>query len=186
MTDSHVFIGIGGNLPSPRFGDPLSVMTAAVGALGSAGIAVVRRSRWYRSAPLPPSDQRPFVNGVLAVTTSLEPHPLLDALHAIEAAFGRVRGEVDAARILDLDLLAWGQRVVDGDGGLWLPHPRLHLRAFVLAPMSEIAAAWRHPALGKSVDALLRDLPPGQWVEPLAGEGDNSPDPALSGPYRTA
>ena len=185
MTNSNVFIGIGGNLPSARFGPPLSVLTAAVDALGPAGITVARRSRWYRSAPLPPSDQPAFVNGVVAVTTALDSSAALAALHAIEASFGRVRGEVNAARILDLDLLAWGQRVVQGARGLWLPHPRMHLRAFVLVPMADIAAGWRHPLLGQSVQELLRALPPGQLVEPLAEEDGKSLLRSLSGADRT-
>ncbi len=85
----NVFICMGGNLSSPVLGPPQTVMAAALEALPAVGIVVQRRSRWYRSAPVPPSAQPLFVNGVLEVRTSLTPDSLLAALHAVEADFGR-------------------------------------------------------------------------------------------------
>lgn len=164
-----MFVGIGGNLSSPRFGPPEAVMAAAVDALPAAGIFVQRRSRWYRSAPVPPSAQPPFINGVLHVCTSLPPNGVLASLHTIEAEFGRVRGERNAARILDLDLLACGPLVLDRPSGVQVPHPRLHLRTFVLLPLIELAPDWRHPRLNRTAVQLLADMPAevaaGQWAE---------------------
>jgi 2-amino-4-hydroxy-6-hydroxymethyldihydropteridine diphosphokinase len=87
---------------------------------------------------------------------------LLSRLHAIEARFGRVRGELWAARALDLDLLAHGRliRVPAAVGDLALPHPRLAERAFVLLPLAEVAPGWCHPVLGRAVGDLIAALPP--------------------------
>jgi 2-amino-4-hydroxy-6-hydroxymethyldihydropteridine diphosphokinase len=167
MYGNDVFIGLGGNLPSEMLGPPLAVMAAALRALPATGIVVRRRSRWYRSAPVPASDQPTYINGVLEVETQMDAAALLQALHRVEADFGRVRGAPNAARVLDLDLLAFGRSVVRGEGGLTVPHPRMHLRAFVLKPLAELAPEWRHPQLGLTTTQLLAALPPGQWAEPL-------------------
>jgi 2-amino-4-hydroxy-6-hydroxymethyldihydropteridine diphosphokinase len=164
---SNVFIGIGGNLASETFGAPVAVLDAAVAAMPAFGIAVVRRSRWYLSAPVPRSDQPHYTNAVLEVETALAPAPLLETLHAIEARFGRVRSERDAARVLDLDLLAFTNLVIAEPSGLRLPHPRLHERAFVLKPLAELAPDWRHPLSGRPIAALIAALPADQWAEPV-------------------
>ena len=114
----------------------------------------MRRSRWYMSQPVPPSDQPWYVNGVVAVETALAPPALLEALLAVEAGFGRRRSAPNAARTLDLDLLDYdGTQCVSER--LVLPHPRLHERRFVLAPLAEIAPQWRHPRSGKTAAELL-------------------------------
>jgi 2-amino-4-hydroxy-6-hydroxymethyldihydropteridine diphosphokinase len=167
MDEDLVFLGIGGNLPSPTFGSPLAVMAATLRELPSFGILVRRHSRWYRSSAVPPSDQPTFINGVLDIHTSLDAEALLKALHDVEAKFGRVRSVPNAARVLDLDLLAWGRMVVQSEAGLCLPHPRMHLRAFVLKPLAELAPGWRHPRLGLSVREMVAALPAEQSAEPL-------------------
>jgi 2-amino-4-hydroxy-6-hydroxymethyldihydropteridine diphosphokinase len=164
---SNVFIGIGGNLAGETFGEPVELLGAAVAEMPAFGITVVRRSRWYLSAPVPRSDQPLYTNAVLEVETALAPAPLLRTLHAIETRFGRVRSARDAARVLDLDLLAFGDVVIAEPAGLRLPHPRLHERAFVLKPLAELAPDWRHPLSGRPIAALIAALPADQWAEPV-------------------
>src|SRR5579883_249158 len=117
-----ILIGLGANLPSPEFGAPPQSLEAALRHMADRGLRIGARSRWYRSAPVPPSDQPWFVNGVIAVGTALDPAALLEILHTIEARFGRVRRERNAARVLDLDLLAYDERVsAEGETPI-LPH----------------------------------------------------------------
>jgi 2-amino-4-hydroxy-6-hydroxymethyldihydropteridine diphosphokinase len=151
-----IFIGLGSNLPSDA-GDPLATCQAALAALPAAGIAVERVSPWYESAPQPPSDQGWFTNAVAAVATALSPPELMTVLHRIETRFARARTIPNAARTLDLDLLAYGDIVMGGP--LTLPHPRMAERAFVLAPLHDLAPEWRHPVLGQSAAMLLAQLP---------------------------
>lgn len=166
----QIFVAIGANLASPRFGAPPGSFAAALDLLGADGIEIVRVSRWYRSPPLPPSAQPHYINGVIAVRSGRSPEELLSRLHRVEGAFGRVRGERNAARSLDLDLLAYSDTVIAGGaGGLEVPHPRLSERAFVLLPWAELSPAWRHPLSGLTVAEMIARLPPGQEIEVLGG-----------------
>lgn len=161
-----ILIGLGANEPS-AVGLPQATLEAALAMLAAEGVAITAQSRWYRSAPVPPSDQPWFVNGVAAVTTRLDPAGLLALLHRIEAHFGRRRRLRDEARPIDIDLLAYDD-VVSGEGRTpRLPHPRLHQRAFVLLPLRDVAPNWRHPEIGQSVAALIASLPPGQQAWPI-------------------
>lgn len=169
MDRPSIFIGLGANLRSERFGSPPASLRVALHQLAARGVAIDAVSHWYRSPPLPPSSQPHYINGVAAVRCALEPSELLGLLHRIEAGFGRVRRHANEARCLDLDLLAYGDRVVDdGANGLRVPHPRLAERAFVLVPWAEIAAGWRHPLSGLTVAAMLASLPCGQDIERVA------------------
>ncbi|HZK88536.1 MAG TPA: 2-amino-4-hydroxy-6-hydroxymethyldihydropteridine diphosphokinase [Stellaceae bacterium] len=163
-----ILIGIGSNLAAPPAETPLQTLMAALVALPRSGIEIVARSGWYSSEPIPASDQPWFVNGVAMVSCTLSPRALLDRLLAVESDFGRLRGAPNAARTLDLDLLDCESRLCDTTT-LTLPHPRLHQRRFVLAPLCEIAPDWRHPRLGSSVRELLARLPPGQPVYRIGG-----------------
>jgi 2-amino-4-hydroxy-6-hydroxymethyldihydropteridine diphosphokinase len=170
-----VLIGLGGNLPSPVFGTPLRTLTAALAALADEGAAVVACSGWYRSAPLPSSDQPWYVNAVAALATELDPFALLAALQRIERQFGRVRGVRDAARTVDLDLLDYDGLELE-TRALSLPHPRLHQRRFVLEPLHELRPDWRHPRLGLTAAELLARLPAQQSVyrlRPFPGDPAN-------------
>jgi 2-amino-4-hydroxy-6-hydroxymethyldihydropteridine diphosphokinase len=169
-----ILIGIGANLPSKQFGTPLKACEAAVAALEEEGLRVVGRSRWYRSEPVPKSDQPWYVNGVVAVETDLPAEEVLSALHRIEARFGRVRRERNEARIIDLDLLAYDDQIVEpqelgseNPRGLRLPHPRLTGRAFVLLPLADVSGDWRHPASGRHISDLIAALPPDQIALPI-------------------
>lgn len=162
-----IMVGIGANLDSLRSGAPIQTCAAAVSALGAVGVSVVRRSRWYRSAPVPVSDQPPFVNGVIEVIFDYGPEKLLLLLHAVESEFGRERELINSARVLDLDLLTYDDEERNCGAGLILPHPRMHERAFVLRPFIELAPHWYHPTMGLSVSQLIALMPPGQIAEPI-------------------
>jgi len=164
--DRLILIGLGANLPS-SYGEPPATLRAALDRLDEAGVKTRRRSRFWHSAPVPVSDQPWYVNAVAAIETSLPSDRLLAVLHEVEAEFGRVRSVVNAPRLIDLDLLAYG-REIQGEGTPILPHPRLHQRAFVLRPLSDIAPDWIHPSNGRTLAEMIEELPQDQIIEPLS------------------
>jgi len=161
-----ILIGIGGNLPNALYGPPRDALSAALAQLEGGGVSVTFLSSWYRTEPVPRSEQPWFVNAVAALATHLSALDLLARLQALEARFGRRRGKPNAARVLDLDLLDYCGQTINTTS-LVLPHPRLHLRRFVLAPLVEIAPHWRHPLLGLTAEQLLARLAPDETVERL-------------------
>lgn len=163
-----IYIALGGNLHHPVHGAPVRTLTAALQALASRGAAIRRVSPWYRTAPVPASDQPWYVNAVAEIDTDWPADRLLAELHAVEAAFGRVRSDVNAARLIDLDLIDYrGETARGGPGQATLPHPRLEGRAFVLRPLADLAPDWRHPRTGTGIRDLLRGLPADQVAERL-------------------
>lgn len=161
-----ILIGIGANLPGPGNRTPLQTARWAAARLDTlVGMRLRALSRWYLTEPVPPSGQPPYVNAValLASSTPTEPDPagLLSRLQALEAEAGRVRTEPNAARTLDLDIIAMGERgqTLRAAPDPVLPHPRAHLRAFVLAPLLDVAPDWSHPLLGRSGRELMEVLP---------------------------
>ena len=161
-----ILIGIGANLPHPVYGQPRATLGAVLSALEKSGLAVTSRSQWYKSAPVPVSDQPWFINAVVQVETGLDPSGLMKLLLETEETFGRVRAEKNAPRVADLDLLAYGATVI-GEGEVVVPHPRLKDRAFVLLPLADIAPHWRHPVSGLDLDALISALPQGQQTQAI-------------------
>ena len=142
MTAERVFVGLGANL-----GDARAALAQALEALAALPrTRLVAASPLYRSGPVDATGPD-FVNAVAELDTPLTPRELLQALQAIEQAHGRQRPYRNAPRTLDLDLLLYGQRVID-EPGLTVPHPRLHQRAFVLVPLAELAPDLVHPLLG--------------------------------------
>ena len=166
-----ILIGIGGNLASARYGAPRNTLSAALVALRAERIGVLACSGWYRSEPVPHSDQPWFVNAVAEIATDLPADRLLERLHDVEQAFGRVRTVPNAARVIDLDLLDFhGEIAPARPGKATLPHPRLQDRAFVLQPLADLAPAWRHPITGTPIEDLLKALPAGQTIEALSSQ----------------
>ena len=155
----RAYIGLGANLGHPR-----AAIERALAALATLPATVLAtQSSLYRSEPIDAIGPD-FVNAVAAIDTRLDARNLLDALHAIERAQGRTRGAINAPRTLDLDLLLYGDECRD-DPMLTLPHPRLHLRSFVLEPLAELApdlqipgrgvlGAWRLRARGQRVERI--------------------------------
>jgi 2-amino-4-hydroxy-6-hydroxymethyldihydropteridine diphosphokinase len=168
----RALVALGANLPGPA-GPPRAQLDAALAALEARGVAILLRSRLFRSAAWPDPADPPFVNAVALVETALEPGALMALLHEVEATLGRRRCEPNAPRTLDLDLLDHGGRVHDGaDGGPVLPHPRLAGRAFVLRPLADVAPDWRDPRDGRALAELLAGLPADAVAEPIDGEGE--------------
>jgi 2-amino-4-hydroxy-6-hydroxymethyldihydropteridine diphosphokinase len=161
-----ILVAIGANLPAPLGTQPIETCRRAAAALdGLPGLRLRALSRWFRTAPVPPSGQPPYVNAVTVLqeepgTAGPEPASLLAALQGLEARAGRVRGEPNAARPLDLDIIAMGQdcQLVRTMPDPVLPHPRAHERAFVLVPLLDVAPGWVHPVLRRGVRDLLGDL----------------------------
>ena len=166
-----ILVALGSNLVTQRFDSSQKLLEEALKSLAKRNIQVKGRSSWYRSAPVPLSDQPWFVNGVVQVASTLDPKALLETLHAVESEYGRMRSRRNASRTLDLDLLAYDDQVISEADGLVLPHPRLQERAFVLLPLAEVAPQWRHPVTGLTAAEMLASLQPGQEVERIAEEG---------------
>ena len=149
MAAVKAFVGLGANL-----GEPETQVRRAVAALGNIrGTRLLAASSLYASAPVGVGQQPDFVNAVASVETELGARGLLDELLAIEARFGRRREFPGAPRTLDLDLLLFGDCVI-AEPGLVVPHPRMHERAFVLAPLVEIAPDTIVPGRGRAAQLL--------------------------------
>jgi 2-amino-4-hydroxy-6-hydroxymethyldihydropteridine diphosphokinase len=143
------FVALGSNLDAPR--EQVARGMQEVGALPQTRL--LKRSSLYRTAPVGFLDQPDFINAVVMVETTLAPLVLLDGLLGIERRHGRVREFLNAPRTLDLDILLYGDLVLH-EHGLTLPHPRMHERAFVLLPLSEIAPEAVIPGKGPVADLL--------------------------------
>jgi len=157
----HVaFIGLGSNLA-----DPSAQVSNAMRALGRLPqTRVVRCSSLYRSAPVGYLDQPDFINAVAQLETELAPRALLDALLALEHECGRTREFCNAPRTLDLDILLYDD-LAHHEHGLTIPHPQMHLRAFVLQPLLEVAPDCVIPGIGSAADAAKKCA--GQQIERL-------------------
>jgi 2-amino-4-hydroxy-6-hydroxymethyldihydropteridine diphosphokinase len=165
------YIALGGNL-----GDRAGTLLAAVKELNATpGVRVTRLSTFHDTTPVGgPTDQPRFLNAAAELATSLGPVELLAVLLAIEQKFGRVRREKDGPRTLDLDLLLY-DGLVRTDTDPIVPHPRMHLRRFVLAPLAEVAAGVVVPGMGTTVKQILSEL------EPQEDQLNSPPSPGFAG-----
>jgi 2-amino-4-hydroxy-6-hydroxymethyldihydropteridine diphosphokinase len=153
MTPSSiVWVGIGANLGDAR----ANVLDAIERLARLPGAKLLQTSSLYRTAPIDSSGDD-YVNAVASLDTDLDAHALLQALFDIEQAHGRERPYRNAPRTLDLDLLLYGDDIIDDAPTLIVPHPRIHERAFVLAPLAEVAPDLVIPGRG-AVSALLADV----------------------------
>ncbi len=149
----YAYIGIGSNLA-----DPIDQVKTAISNLQSLPDSqLVSWSSLYASPPMGPQDQPDYINAVAEIETALTAHQLLNALQAIEQQQGRVRKRHWGERTLDLDVLLYGQNVID-DERLQIPHPGIALRAFVLYPLAEIAPNLKIPNAGET-EQLLKSCP---------------------------
>jgi len=165
---SAAYLGIGSNL-----GDRAANLLRALKALRDAGLNLTAISSIYETGPVDYLDQPDFLNMAVAVSAPwIEPFSLLNLCLDVEGRLGRKRLTPKGARIIDIDLLLFGGAVIDGvhDGvALTLPHQRLHLRRFALAPLAEIAPELRHPTSGETIRRLLDDLKDSSSVSIYAG-----------------
>jgi 2-amino-4-hydroxy-6-hydroxymethyldihydropteridine diphosphokinase len=151
-----IVVALGANLPSQNR-TPRETLRAALSQFSDYGITVLRVSPFYASRAWPDPNDPPFVNAVAVVEAELSPLALMEKLHEMEEAFGRVRSLKNAPRTLDLDLIDYDGRAEPGPP--LLPHPAIQDRAFVLVPLADVAPGWRHPLSGKTAEDLIAALP---------------------------
>lgn len=146
-----VFVGLGSNLADPQ----AQVLRAMRELDDLRQVHVLLRSSLYRSAPVGYIDQPDFINAVVQLQTTLSPRGMLDELLALELRYGRTREFINAPRTLDLDVLLYDDRQ-HHEHGLTIPHPQMHLRAFVLQPLLEIAPGCIIPGIGPAAEAARK------------------------------
>ena len=162
MTETVAYLGLGTNL-----GDREANLRKALGLLpAESGLRLLRCSRIYETEPWGVAEQPAFLNSVAEVATTLAPERLLGVCKDVEERMGRQPGIRWGPRLIDVDILLYGNQVVRLPH-LEIPHPRLHLRAFALAPLAELAAATVHPSLGKTIGELAGAVEGREGVNPF-------------------
>ena len=157
MNQNKIIIGIGGNLHSSNGLHPIEIGKKAIKAMKSMSINVEKQSNWYRSDPIPKSDQPKFFNSIIVAKTNLNELDVLTSLHKIEDNLGRLRKNTNEARVIDLDLIDYSSKILESEN-IKIPHPRAHLRRFVMEPLFEVEKNWIHPLLKLSVTEILNQL----------------------------
>jgi 2-amino-4-hydroxy-6-hydroxymethyldihydropteridine diphosphokinase len=147
----NVFLSIGSNI-----GDRMTNLRQALGLIEKNIGKVAKKSHIYETQPWGEPNQDAFLNQVVMINTSLEPREMLEKITRIEREMGRERKEKWGPRVIDVDILFYGKRIIR-DKGLEIPHPELHKRGFVLVPLMEIAPEFEHPILLKQIDELYMD-----------------------------
>jgi 2-amino-4-hydroxy-6-hydroxymethyldihydropteridine diphosphokinase len=155
------YLSLGSNV-----GDRATNLNTAIDNLGVLG-EVVAVSSFYETEPVEFTSQAWFLNCAVALDTEITPRQLLDGILGIEQQMGRRRTQKKGPRVIDIDILLFGNLIVD-DSGLTIPHPAMHERRFVLEPLAEIAPDLRHPILKRTIQELREALPPGQAVRTVS------------------
>lgn len=177
MKSTLTIVAFGANVTSDA-GKPHETLQIALKLINQRQFDVLRVSSWWRTPAFPAESGDDFVNAVAAFQSALPPPEVLSQLHEVEAELGRVRQKRWEPRSCDLDLIAYGDQIAPDKAEverlmalgltaidqpppdqLVLPHPRMHERGFVLAPMAEVAPDWRHPILGRTTAEMLATLP---------------------------
>ena len=156
------FISLGSNLKKDNELSLKENLEIILKTFPENSIFVKKISNWYESEPVPLSNQPWFINTVVKVSTDKSPEDLLYKLHQIENLFGRKRSILNASRTIDLDIIDF-QGLVKSDS-LILPHPRMHLRLFVLLPLQDLEPNWVHPVLKQSIKELLNNYTSDQKI----------------------
>ena len=157
MHNQKIIIGIGGNLKSDDGDHPIKVAMKAITFLEDYSIKITDQSSWYESEPIPKSDQPNFFNCIVFAKTLLNELDVLKSLHEIEYRLGRRRRLVNEARVLDLDLIDYSNKILRNKE-IIVPHPRAHLRRFVMEPLAEVDKNWVHPVFKIKVKKILKKL----------------------------
>ena len=157
MKNDNLIIAVGGNITNKQGVHPTKVCDDAINLLKDYKIYIEKQSKWYISEPIPVSSQPKYFNKVIMAKSFLKELEILKILHLIEKKFGRIRKKVNEPRIIDLDLIDCFGLILDNEK-ISIPHPRAHLRRFVMEPLSEINSNWIHPIYKKSVSQILKDL----------------------------
>ncbi len=160
MMVSSIYLSLGSNL-----GDRKTNLKSALGKLPEKEILLLDKSCIYETEPVEVPEQPEFLNLVCRVQTELEPEALLRACQEIESELGRIRQEIKGARNIDIDILFYGQQILQRPS-LKIPHPAWCKRNFVLVPLAEIAPDFRDPVTAKTVAQLRRESPDGARVRP--------------------
>ncbi|MCP4395280.1 MAG: 2-amino-4-hydroxy-6-hydroxymethyldihydropteridine diphosphokinase [Alphaproteobacteria bacterium] len=157
-----IIIGIGANLPS-TFGTPYQTCLEAIKRIENGPCELVSTADWYKASPVPAGSTTPwYINSAIAVKTELQPNELMAFLHDIETDLGRIRDRINDPRNIDLDIIDYNGEIRSSK--VILPHPRMHLRGFVLFPLKDLATNWRHPITNKDIQTLISELPNDQTI----------------------
>ena len=157
MDQNKLIIAIGGNIKASDGTHPIDVGKKAIKLLENFLIFVEKKSCWYISDPIPISDQPKYFNSVIVARTSLNAFDVLNILHKIEKQLGRVRNKVNESRVIDLDLIDYSNNILKKNN-LIIPHPRAHLRRFVMEPLAELEPNWTHPIIKINANQILKKL----------------------------